>query len=156
MVFFLSTCNHSLYVVLPEVLRKYPFTIILDRKCDNTYTFEDTGLTIDKNVSILIPIAGLHYDPQYFLDPEKFDPERFSLENRDKIVPYTFLPFGDGPRSCLGMYQKSEVKKNIFMCYICGCRTKVCTFGKQSSFGSLFEGFCFWYSRYHEGTAWVG
>ncbi|KAJ3651454.1 hypothetical protein Zmor_017497 [Zophobas morio] len=91
-----------LEMVLNEVLRKYPFTIILDRKCDNTYTFEDTGLTIDKNVSILIPIAGLHYDPQYFPDPEKFDPERFSLENRDKIVPYTFLPFGDGPRSCLG------------------------------------------------------
>ncbi|KAJ3651457.1 hypothetical protein Zmor_017499 [Zophobas morio] len=89
-------------MVLNEALRKYPLTSFLDRKCEDTYTFEDTELTLDKNVSILIPIAGLHYDPEYFPDPEKFDPERFSLENRYKIVPYTFLPFGDGPRSCIG------------------------------------------------------
>ena len=51
-----------------------------------------------------IPIARQHYDPQYFPNPEQADPERFSLENRHKIVTYTFLPFGDGPRSCMGMY----------------------------------------------------
>ncbi|XP_063929991.1 cytochrome P450 6k1-like [Zophobas morio] len=89
-------------MVLNETLRKYPLTNYTDRRCEEKYTFEETGLTVDKNICILIPIAGLHYDPEYFPNPEKFDPERFSSENKHKIVPYTFLPFGEGPRNCIG------------------------------------------------------
>ena len=102
--YFLSTFNQSLHIVLLEVLRNYPLTIFLDRRCEGTYSFEETGLTIDKNVCVLIPIVGLHYDPEYYPDPEKFDPERFSPEKKNNILPYTYLPFGDNPRSCIGMY----------------------------------------------------
>lgn len=47
-------------------------------------------------------MVGLHYDPEIYADPEKFDPERFTPEMvkaRDKIE---WLPFGDGPRKCIG------------------------------------------------------
>jgi cytochrome P450 family 6 len=88
--------------IILETLRKYPLTTFLNRNTAKKYTFEETGFTLDEDVSILIPVAGLHFDPEYFPDPEKYDPERFSEENKNKIPPYTFLPFGDGPRNCIG------------------------------------------------------
>ncbi|CAH1375250.1 unnamed protein product [Tenebrio molitor] len=89
-------------MVLKETHRKYPFTTFLIRETFDNYTFEETGLTIEKGVSIFIPLAGLHYDPEYYPNPEKYDPERFSDENKANRVPYTFMPFGEGPRICIG------------------------------------------------------
>jgi cytochrome P450 len=77
---------------------------ILNRRAETDYLFEETGFTLDKGVSILVPVSGLHYDPDFFPDPYKYDPERFSEENRSKIKPYTYLPFGDGPRNCIGEF----------------------------------------------------
>ncbi|KAJ3621787.1 hypothetical protein MTP99_002341 [Tenebrio molitor] len=89
-------------MVLNETLRKYPLAPFLNRKSDVRYTFEETGFTLDKGVSVIVPISGLHYDPEYYPDPEKYDPERFSDENKKNINPYTYLPFGEGPRNCIG------------------------------------------------------
>ncbi|RZC40628.1 p450 domain containing protein [Asbolus verrucosus] len=86
--------------VLSEALRKYPLTTFLNRISVADYTFEETGLTLDKGVCVLVPVAGLHFDPEYFPDPEKFIPERFSDKNN--IKPYTYMPFGEGPRNCIG------------------------------------------------------
>jgi len=47
---------------------------------------------------------NLHHDPEYFPDPEKFDPERFNDENKKNIKPYTYLPFGSGPHNCIGNF----------------------------------------------------
>ncbi|RZC31845.1 p450 domain containing protein [Asbolus verrucosus] len=91
-----------LNMVLKETFRKYPVTPFLSRKSTAPYTFEETGLTIEKDTLILIPVPGLHYDPEYFPDPEKFDPERFSDENKHNVNPYAYLPFGEGPRNCIG------------------------------------------------------
>ncbi|XP_046999169.1 cytochrome P450 6B4-like [Schistocerca americana] len=46
---------------------------------------------------------GLHYDRKFFRNPEKFDPEHFSEEQKASRHPYSYLPFGEGPRICIGM-----------------------------------------------------
>lgn len=60
-------------------------------------------MRIEEGQRILISILGLHYDAEHFPNPEKFDPERFSEQNRTNIKPYTFMPFGEGPRNCIGL-----------------------------------------------------
>jgi hypothetical protein len=53
---------------------------------------------IPKDTTIMIPTVGLHMDERFWDEPEKFDPERFNEENVKKIVPYSYIPFGEGPR----------------------------------------------------------
>nr|CAH7744905.1 unnamed protein product [Callosobruchus chinensis] len=88
-----------------------PWLIILlaftDRVCNKPYTIQPTKpgekpvqLSVGQN--IIVPIYGLHHYYKYWPHPERFDPERFSDENKDKILPYTYLPFGVGPRNCIG------------------------------------------------------
>jgi cytochrome P450 family 3 subfamily A len=62
-------------------------------------------LTLNREDSQLIEIAiyVIHHSEQYYPNPEKFSPERFIPENRDQLVPYTYLTFGVGPRNCIGM-----------------------------------------------------
>lgn len=89
-------------VYFSETLRKYPPVPTLNRECSIDYTIPDTDIVIEKGTRVLIPAYGLHHDPDYFPDPDKFDPDRFSEENKGKIPSYAYLPFGDGPRNCIG------------------------------------------------------
>ncbi|KRT85204.1 cytochrome P450, partial [Oryctes borbonicus] len=88
--------------VLDESLRKYPPIPFLNRKCSTDYKIPGSDLVIEKGTSVMISLPGLHMDPEYFPEPDKFDPERFSKENKSKIKPFTFLSFGNGPRVCIG------------------------------------------------------
>ena len=58
-------------------------------------------------------VAGIQYDPQYFPEPEIFDPERFTEENKRRRPKYTYLPFGDGLRMCLGNINLSIMNYEI-------------------------------------------
>lgn len=59
---------------------------------------------------------SLHYDENYFPDPEKFIPHRFSDENKGNIKPFTYMPFGVGPRNCIGMHIiYSIIFKSMFL-----------------------------------------
>nr|CAH7749086.1 unnamed protein product [Callosobruchus chinensis] len=94
-------------MVISETLRKWPTNLATDRLCTKPYTIEPVGpeeraLHIEKGCYLSFPTYAVQHDPKYFPDPEKFDPERFSSENMHKILPYTYLPFGTGPRSCIG------------------------------------------------------
>ncbi|KAF5277758.1 hypothetical protein FQR65_LT03738 [Abscondita terminalis] len=89
-------------MVILETLRKYPVVNFLQRKCVQDYTLPGTGLLIERNTNIMIPIHGLHFDPKYYPEPEKFNPERFNASNKQKINSYSYLPFGTGPRNCIG------------------------------------------------------
>ncbi|GJQ70001.1 Cyp6g1 [Trypoxylus dichotomus] len=91
-----------LHQVVLETLRKYPPLPFLGRSCTNDYKIPGSNITIEKDTPVMIPLMGIHYDPVYFPDPQKFDPERFSEGNFMKIHPGSFLPFGDGPRNCIG------------------------------------------------------
>ena len=56
-------------------------------------------------------ILPAHLDPEFYPEPEKFQPERFMKENSDKIVPYTWRPFGAGNRNCIGQrFSMTEMK----------------------------------------------
>lgn len=63
------------------------------------------GFKISKGRAIIIAPLALHRDPDVFPEPEKFQPERFSMENSAGRNPYAYLPFSAGPRNCIGMYE---------------------------------------------------
>jgi cytochrome P450 family 6 len=52
---------------------------------------------------VIVPVYGIHHDPDYWPDPGTYNPDRFSSDNSDKHHLYAFLGFGDGPRQCIGM-----------------------------------------------------
>ncbi|RZC38786.1 p450 domain containing protein, partial [Asbolus verrucosus] len=89
--------------VIDESLRMYPPASLTNRKCVKDYKVPDDDITIEKGTSVIIPILGIHYDEEYYPNPEKFDPERFTEENKNSRHPYAHLPFGEGPRNCIGM-----------------------------------------------------
>jgi cytochrome P450 family 6 len=83
------------------------------RQSTEAHTFDKTSLTIEKNQRIWIPVHAIHRDPDIYPEPDVFDPERFDEEiarNRNAIF---YLPFGDGPRNCIGM-----LKQKIFGSYL--------------------------------------
>ncbi|CAG9854393.1 unnamed protein product [Phyllotreta striolata] len=87
---------------IDETLRKYPPVPYLTRECVRDYKVPETEVVIEEGVKIVIPVRGLHYDEEYFSDAEKYDPDRFSERNKEKIKLCTYLPFGEGPRLCIG------------------------------------------------------
>ncbi|KAG5895440.1 hypothetical protein JTB14_037599, partial [Gonioctena quinquepunctata] len=94
-------------MVISEASRKWPGGLIVERICTKPYIIEpvsakETPLVIDKGTVLMIPSFAMQRDPLYYPDPDCFDPERFSEENRGRINPYTYLPFGIGPRNCIG------------------------------------------------------
>nr|AGI03847.1 cytochrome P450 6BQ10 [Tribolium castaneum] len=89
--------------VIHETLRKYPPLPILTRKCNKDYTIPNTCIKLRRGTTVAIPVLGLHTDPEYYSKPEKFDPEHFSEENVKSRPGFTWLPFGDGPRICIGL-----------------------------------------------------
>lgn len=87
-------------IVITEVVRHIPLISHLGRICTEKITLGSTE--IEPGTSVVIPVHGIHSDPEYYPEPENFNPENFSEENKNRRHKCTFLPFGEGPRICLG------------------------------------------------------
>ncbi|KAH8371394.1 hypothetical protein KR093_007179 [Drosophila rubida] len=116
-----DTLMHMKYLdmVVSESLRKWPPAPRTDRQCNADIDLKDENnqfvVSLKKGDVLFIPIIALHYDPENFADPKAFRPERFSDENKHEIKPFTYLPFGVGPRNCIGNRMAlMEVKSIVY------------------------------------------
>lgn len=100
-------------------MRIAPIAGFLARLCTENIEltdYKDKKVQIEKDTVAFVPIYAIQHDPQYYPNPEIFDPDRFSAENgglkkfRDMGV---YLGFGDGPRMCLGMVNEKFIENNI-------------------------------------------
>jgi hypothetical protein len=118
--------------VFTETLRKYSIIPFLDRISCGDYQLpaaNGTGtVTLPAGTSVYIPVYALHHDPKYFPEPEKFDPDRFTEQNKRSRPNYTYIPFGEGPRVCIGKERH--------------LRARCVSFGFQSSYGIKLVSMC--------------
>ncbi|XP_069950511.1 cytochrome P450 9e2-like [Cherax quadricarinatus] len=93
---FLDAC-------IMESLRLYPPAVFGSRVCNKTYKIPGTKVVLRPGDLVTIPFWSLHHDPRYWPEPEVFLPDRFLPENKTNITSFTHMPFGMGPRNCIGM-----------------------------------------------------
>ncbi|MEZ4885658.1 MAG: cytochrome P450 [Chitinophagales bacterium] len=86
--------------VLEEGMRLYPPAWIVGREAIEADEWE--GLEIEKDKNMQCCIYALHHNAAYYPDPEKFDPERFTPEKVKARPSHHYMPFGAGPRFCIG------------------------------------------------------
>jgi cytochrome P450 len=87
--------------VLKESMRLYPPVPMMARQA-----VADTqlgGVAIKRGLSVVMPIYAIHRHAKRWRDPDAFDPERFSPAREASVERYQYLPFGAGPRICIGM-----------------------------------------------------
>lgn len=87
--------------VLSETLRLYPVPL-LTRCCSRPYQLPGTDVVLPVNCMVYIPTYGLHHDPEWYPEPDQFRPDRFEAAESAGRPPYVYLPFGYGPRNCIG------------------------------------------------------
>jgi cytochrome P450 len=85
---------------LKESMRLYPPVYMLGRKA--TRDVEVGGVKVAQGGTVLVNISGIHRNPVTFPDPERFDPSRFAPEREKQLPTLAHLPFGAGPRVCIG------------------------------------------------------
>ncbi|XP_013188297.2 cytochrome P450 6B2-like [Amyelois transitella] len=91
-----------------EALRLYPVLGVLTREVVEDYTMP-CGAVIGKGIRVHIPVYHLHHNPEFFPNPEVFRPERFYGEEKRNVKPFTYMPFGEGPRLCIGKFKLQKV-----------------------------------------------
>jgi len=99
-----------------ESLRLCPPLIRIERVCQKDWKHEESGLFIPKGMVVLMPTWPIHYNEEYFENPEEFKPERFLNKDRNEsassasINPYSVMSFGQGNRNCPGSrFAKEEI-----------------------------------------------
>ena len=92
-----------LEAVIHETLRRHPVVSVLERPCTKEYKMPDTNLIIRKGDLVRVNNIGICFDPDIFPNPEEWNPDNFTKENRADRNPYSFMAFSLGPRNCLAM-----------------------------------------------------
>lgn len=96
--------------IMNESLRLCPPIHIFNRNSEQTCKITPE-LTIPAGMEVTVPVYALHHDPEAWPNPEVYDPERFRGPAKNTRHPFQFLPFGAGPRNCIGMkYAMMEIK----------------------------------------------
>jgi cytochrome P450 len=86
--------------VIQEALRLYPPFWMIDRMAVADDHVGDVA--IPRGSMVIVYVYGAHHAARYWQNPENFDTERFTKANEKLPTPFTFLPFGGGPRGCIG------------------------------------------------------
>ncbi len=86
--------------VFQESMRLYPPGIAIARQA--TEPIEIGGVSIPRGALVFVIVYSIHHDARWFPDPEAFRPERFAPEHEGEIPEHAYLPFGLGPRACIG------------------------------------------------------
>ena len=101
---YLSAC-------LSETFRIFPTFHRLDRVCVKNWEDTEFGIKIPKGMPVYICLWPMHHNPDYFPNPEQFQPERFLAEAKNDLHPYAFGVFGHGPKSCPGNRLATDIIK---------------------------------------------
>lgn len=109
---------------IKEALRLAASESIILRQCTEETTV--AGINFKPGMCVDVPSAAIHHDPEYFPEPEKFNPERFLPENKDSVKPFTFMPFGNGPRNCVGMRLGMLQVKTTLACLLRRVKLEAC------------------------------
>jgi len=88
--------------VFMEALRLYPPVFVFARQAVEPTTLR--GVPLKRHTIVLVPVYALHRRPDLWPEPERFDPDRFLPENEAKRPRLAWLPFGAGPRVCIGAF----------------------------------------------------
>lgn len=88
---------------LEETMRMFPALGLLPRVVTRDYQLPDCKATVPAGTRILIPVYAIHHDPEFYPEPSRFDPDRFTEDAKSSRPHYAYLPFGEGPRICIGM-----------------------------------------------------
>ncbi|XP_031341197.1 cytochrome P450 9e2-like [Photinus pyralis] len=88
--------------VIFETLRIHLFVSIIDRRCTRNYTIDpqhpgEKPVHLKEGDCVWIPAGAIHHDPKHYRNPQTFDPDRFG-----KKKPFSLMPFGIGPKNCVG------------------------------------------------------
>jgi cytochrome P450 len=87
-------------MVIKEAMRLYPPAWLVSR--EPTEDVVVGGYPVKKAETVLMSPYILHHDPRWWDEPERFIPERFSPENEARLHKHAYIPFGSGPRICIG------------------------------------------------------
>ncbi|XP_050679907.1 cytochrome P450 6B5-like [Leptidea sinapis] len=85
-----------------EAMRLFPPGGLTTRFCAKEFKVPNSNITIEAGTRLIIPIQAIHMDPKYFDNPTEFRPDRFTPDATKSRHKYVYLPFGEGPRKCIG------------------------------------------------------
>ncbi|KAG8178983.1 hypothetical protein JTE90_012496 [Oedothorax gibbosus] len=88
--------------VLSECQRMCPAMVRNERRAAQDYYIKDQNILLKKGMIVSIPVYAVHHDPEWYPEPHLFKPERFHHPDPNR-PQYVHMPFGGGPRICVGM-----------------------------------------------------
>ncbi|XP_018897032.2 probable cytochrome P450 6d2 isoform X3 [Bemisia tabaci] len=116
---------------LMETLRLYPSLFAIVRTCTEDFHISGTRYKFRKGDKLMIIPYSINRDPKYFKNPDDFEPDRFSPENRGSMPPETFLTFGIGPRKCPGYRIGLHIAATFVASLLCKYTLKPCSHLRQ-------------------------